>query len=273
MRVNPSKLLLPLLTLVISLIMMSPLIFSVLASFMNELEIYSGLLRIPTRISFENYYDVLVKYKFAKLTINTTLITSIVVVAAIPVAILATASLTLKRIRFKRTILTVCVIGATAPEIMLMIPMFSLMSDLGLINNFLSVILPYTAMTICFDMLVLYSYQRGLPSEFIEAAYLDGASDWYLIWRILTPLSKPAIMSAAILTTVFTWNSFILPLVLLPDPDMATLPVGLLRFSGQYLVNVPLLLTGSIITSFPMIIFYLIFQGYVVKGVTFAVRE
>lgn len=273
MRLKLSQISLALLCLVISLIMMSPLILTVLASFMSELEIYSGLLRLPSKISLENYYNVLVGYKFARLTLNTTIITSVVVITAIPIAILATAPLTLKKIRFKRTMLTLCVIGATAPEIMLMIPMFSLMSDLGLINNFLSVILPYTAMTICFDILVLYSYQRGLPSEFIEAAYLDGSSDWYLIWRIITPLSKPAIISAAILTTVFTWNSFILPLVLLPDPEMATLPVGLLRFSGQYLVNVPLLLTGSIITSFPMIAFYLLFQSYVVKGVAFAVRE
>jgi len=258
--------------MVLSMALMFPLILAVLGTFMSETEIYSGILKLPNEITFKNYYKVLFDYNFARYTINTIIVTATTVILAVPPAILAAYPLACKDISFKRIILTLSILGATAPEIMLMIPMFAFMSELRLINNYLAVILPYTAMTACFDVIVFYAYLRGVPNELIEAAYLDGATDWYLLWRIITPLLRPAIASALILTTVFTWNSFILPLVLLPDPDMATLPVGLLRFTGKYQVDIPLLLTGSIITALPMITIYILFQNRVVRGVSFAVR-
>ncbi len=164
--------------------------------------------------------------------------------------------------------LVTTVLGVMIAAEFIMIPLYRLMNELGLIDTYWAVILPQLAMSAAFSTLVIRSFFLGLPKELIDAALVDGACSWHILWRILVPIAKPAIVTSMALTTVWTWNSYVLPLVLLHSPRKVPLPVGLILFRGTYTVDIPLTMTGTVITALPMILFYFFFQRHIIRGLT-----
>ena len=117
-------------------------------------------------------------------------------------------------------------------------------------------------------MFILSEFFRGIPPELEEAGRLDGASTLDIFWRIIMPLSAPAISTIAIYSFIFVWNEFIFALVLLSSPNNMTIPLGLMQFFGEYRVNVPGIMSALTLASLPMILLYLLAQRKVVAGLT-----
>jgi raffinose/stachyose/melibiose transport system permease protein len=107
-----------------------------------------------------------------------------------------------------------------------------------------------------------------MPREVLEAAVLDGASRPQVLWRVLMPLLVPAISTLALFLFIWTWNGFLIPLILVNDDSLRTLPIGMLFFQGKYTVNTPVLTAGAVIVIFPLIVVYLIFQRKFIEGLT-----
>ncbi|MDI3548651.1 MAG: multiple sugar transport system permease protein [Halanaerobiales bacterium] len=147
-----------------------------------------------------------------------------------------------------------------------LVPMFILIGKLGLKNSLGAVIFPPLAMV--FGVFLMRQFMKTIPSELIEAAKIDGASEFSIYWRVILPLSKPALATLGILTFMAVWNSFLWPLIVLNKDYLYTLPVGLKTLQDKNLVDYGLLMSGASIAAIPMIIVFLFFQKYFVKGLT-----
>lgn len=147
-----------------------------------------------------------------------------------------------------------------------LVPMFRIITNLGLRDNLLGVILPDIAMV--FGVFLLRQFMRTIPTEMIEAAKIDGASEFTIYSRVILPLAKPGIATLAILTFNATWNSFLWPLIVLNKSQVMTLQVGLKTLLDRNLVDYGMQMSGAAVAAFPVIIVFLLFQGYFVKGLT-----
>ena len=148
------------------------------------------------------------------------------------------------------------------------IPLYYEMRYMGLSNTYAALILPQIAMSIPFATLFIASAMQQVPPEIIEAAILDGATRPQVLWRVIVPLLSPAVSTLMLFLFIWTWNEFLIPLILVNDDSLRTLPIGMLFFQGRYTVNTPVLTAGAVIVIFPIIAVYLVFQRKFIEGLT-----
>jgi len=147
-----------------------------------------------------------------------------------------------------------------------LVPMYILVTRLGIKGSLYSVIFPPLAMV--FGVFLMRQFMKTIPTELIEAAKIDSASELSIYWKIILPLSKPALATLGILVFMSVWNSFLWPLIILNKDYLFTLPVGLKSLQDKNLVDYGLLMSGASISAIPMFIVFLFFQKYFVKGLT-----
>lgn len=149
----------------------------------------------------------------------------------------------------------------------IVIPYFAMMRSLGLVNTYVGLILTYATFNIPFAVVLARAYFKAFPREIEEAALLDGCSPLSAFFRIIMPLSKSLMTTVAVVTFPFIWNELLFALVLMPSPAMMTMPVGLMNYIGQYTIRLDYMMAGLSIGALPSIVFYILFQRYVVSGV------
>lgn len=154
----------------------------------------------------------------------------------------------------------------TIPGQVLLVPLFMVVRELGVVNTPWAILLPQLSMV--FGVFLLRQFMMTVPSELIEAARIDGAGEFGIYWRVMLPLSKPGLATLGILTFTSSWNSFLWPLIAVQKSEWFTLPVGLKTLQDQNLVNYGLLMSGAAIAAVPMIIIFLSFQKYFIRGLT-----
>jgi raffinose/stachyose/melibiose transport system permease protein len=154
-----------------------------------------------------------------------------------------------------------------APAVAL-IPLFRLLQTIGIFNTYWALIVLYTAFRIPFTVFLIRAYMITLPRELEDAAIVDGASTWQIFWLVVMPLSRPIIVSAALLQALFAWNEFVFALVFINDTDLKTLPVGLLQMQGRVLSDWPVLFAALVMASIPMIIVFLLGQRQFIRGLS-----
>lgn len=157
-------------------------------------------------------------------------------------------------------------LGLTIPFEAIIIPIYYEISAMGLLNTQWAIILPLIGLYMPFGVVWMRAHFVGVPTELSEAARIDGASTFQEIRRIQIPLAMPALSALAILLFLWTWNQFLLPLVLVDDPDKRTMAGALGAFQGQYLNQLPLLFAGALIIMLPTIVIYVIFQRQFIKA-------
>ena len=146
-----------------------------------------------------------------------------------------------------------------------LVPQYIVTRNLGMINSLWAVILPGTADV--FGIFLMRQYIQTLPTELEEASRIDGCSEPGVFWRIILPLSKPALGALAIFTFVRFWNAFLWPLIVLQKSNNYTLPVGVASLQGEFSTDYGIIFAGASLAALPMIAFFLIFQRYFLEGV------
>jgi raffinose/stachyose/melibiose transport system permease protein len=159
-------------------------------------------------------------------------------------------------------------LGLAIPIHVTLLPLFIIERKLGILNTLWALFPPYVAFGLPFQIFVLRGFFREIPSELVEAARIDGASEWTNYWRIMLPLTTPALATLAIIDSLSTWNEFLLALVLIQADRWRTVPLGLLHFQGEFGARYPELAAGILIAIAPILVIYLIFQRYLVSGLT-----
>jgi len=187
-----------------------------------------------------------------------------IVIAVVPVAVvistMAGFAIGLLRVPGARLLLFLFVFGLTLPFEGIIIPLYYVVREMGFYDTKLAIILPLIGLYMPFGVFWMRAHFLGMPAELSEAARVDGATTRDLFWRIHVPLARPALASLAILLCVWTWNQFLLALVLVENPTERTMAGALGAFQGQYATNIPLLAAGSLVILTPTLVVFLIFQ-------------
>lgn len=166
----------------------------------------------------------------------------------------------------KRVVMGVVLATLMVPAGITIIPNFILMSNLGLVNTYPGLILPFLAGP--FGVFLMRQFMLGIPDELLEAARMDGANEFRVFWSVVMPIATPILATLGILTFLGNWNSFIYPLVMAVEPQMYTLPVALATFAtGQYQADHGMLMAGSVILVVPVLIVFVLFQRWITEGI------
>lgn len=220
---------------------------------------------IPSELHWDNYKEAMEIAPFGRYFINSTIVTILSTIGELITTILAAYAFA--RINFYgRDVVFAVLLGTMmVPSEVLMIPNFVTLSELGWIDTYKALIIPWTASI--FAIFLLRQFFLGIPIELSYAAKVDGCSEFKFLWRIMVPLAKPALITIALLKIIGSWNSFLWPLIMTNSTEMRTLPVGLTAFTTEAGTNYGLLMAASSMVILPMIIIFFLMQKYVVAGV------
>jgi multiple sugar transport system permease protein len=221
---------------------------------------------LPETFTLENYQTLFDRLSFPTYFFNSTLVAIFVTVGNVVFCSMLGYALAKLEFRGKRVIFALVLGTLMVPAIAILVPLFVLVSNLGLTNTYAGLILPYLAAPI--GVFLMRQYFLGLPDELIQAARVDGASEFRIFWNVMLPLCGPALATLAILTFLGSWNNFIWPLVVAQTEDRYTLPVALALYSvGQNATQYGVLLAGAVVVVLPVIAIFLALQRYFVQGI------
>jgi ABC-type glycerol-3-phosphate transport system permease component len=245
-----------------------PLLFMLQASFRTNLDWANAKIGLPTVLSLDAFARAWVQANIGTFFVNSVIVT--VGACALSVVLATTSGFAFSTLRWRgRTAMYFFILGWIAiPPLLLMVPIYVEMVDLGLVNTYWSVILLYSGLNLPFNMYLMTAFFRSIPGELIEAARVDGASVHRIFAQITLPLSIPAIATLVIFNALYVWNEFVFALLLLHDDSVRTLTVGVNQLVGKFFFDYPALLAGMLITSLPMVVVYLIFQKYLVRAIS-----
>lgn len=191
-----------------------------------------------------------------------------VITAILTVLFASMAAFALSRLKFRgqNIVFLLIILGIMIPGQVLIVPIFQELNATNLLNTYWSVIFPQVPAVIA--VFIFKQFFDGIPKELEEAARIDGAGLWKVYWSVVMPLSRPVIAAVTILTFVGVWNNLLLPLFVLSNPNLMTIPVGLATVQGSYGLRYADIQAGALLAALPLIILYLIFQRQIVEGVT-----
>src|SRR5207249_4942023 len=198
---------------------------------------------------------------------NSAIVTLSTVALTVVCATLAGYSFAKIRWRLRGPVYFFVLAWLAIPPLLMMVPIYVEMVQLGLLDTYASVILLYTALNLPFNVYLMTAFFRSPPDELIEAARIDGAGIHRIFSRILLPLAKPALATLVIFNILWAWNEFLFALLMLQSDGVKTLTVGVLSLQGRFVTDYPALMAGLLITSLPVIAAYLVFQRHLVRGI------
>ncbi|CAN5753325.1 carbohydrate ABC transporter permease [soil metagenome] len=224
---------------------------------------------IPDTFHWQNYIEVWSIVPFLTYFTNTTIITVMTVLGSVLSSTLVGYAFARLRFPGRETLFIACLSTMMLPFVVMMIPRYILFRNLAWIDTFLPLIVPEwfgVAIYIFFSR----QFFRGLPMEYDEAARIDGASSWWIWYKIILPMSKPLLASIAILAFRDSWNDFLAPLIYLQSDERLTLALGLVKFRGYYRTEWSLMMAGATLMTIPVLLMFFIFQRYFLQGISFS---
>ncbi|MGN6156841.1 MAG: carbohydrate ABC transporter permease [Devosia sp.] len=250
------------------LITIIPLGLLLLTSFKSKAEVLKGAFALPAYPHFENYISAWTDGRFGTYFVNSVIVVVPVVGVSIVLGLITGFAFAYLSFPLKKSIFVILTIGMMVPTEAFIIPLYYEMLYLDLINTYWVLILTQIALSVPFATIFMASAMRQLPAEVLEAAVLDGATRPQVLVQVIVPLLAPAVSTLALFLFIWTWNEFLLPLILVNDDALRTLPIGALFFQGKYTINTPVLTAGAVIVIAPIVVVYLIFQRKFIEGMT-----
>ena len=220
----------------------------------------------PSRPQWGNFVEAFDVANMDTLLVSSTLIVLGVVPVSLALATMAGFGLGLLRIPGARLLLLLFIFGLTLPIEGIIIPLYYLARELGILNTRLAIVLPLIGLFMPFAVFWMHAHFVNMPSEITESAKVDGAGTWNLFWHIHVPLARAPIASLAILLSVWTWNQFLLALVLVEDPTQRTMAGALGAFQGHYATDIPLLSAGTIVILVPTLLVFIVLQRQLISA-------
>lgn len=251
---------------VLAVVTLYPLIFTVINSLKTRASYSADPLGFLTDVTFDNYFETFERMKVWRLLLNSIITTAGGLVLSTVAALFIAYAVTKLKMRGGNYIFLFVIAMLVIPSQVIIYPLYETILDLGFGGTYQGLILAYAAFGLPLGTYLLSAYFRAIPDELIEAARLDGAGDFRILFSILLPISTPAIAALSILNFVWMWNDLLLPLVIMGGSDKKTLMVGVALLSGQYDVSIPLISAGLIVALAPVIVVYMLFQRQILSG-------
>ena len=252
--------------LIFSLVAIYPIYYMIVTAFKTRPDWLHNQFGLPIPFTFQNIIDALNKGNIPLWFMNSLIVTVFSLIVSTIVSALAAYALARFRFSGRNLYFNSMIALMVIPPAVLILPLFVLMVNIGLINTLPSVIIIYSGLLIPFSVYLLVSFFRSLPPELFDAAAIDGCTNLDTFWRITLPLSTPAMVTLIVVNALFVWNELFIALVFLQDETVKTLMPGLTLFKGHFTVNEPLIMAGTLIATIPMILLYLFGQRLFVEG-------
>lgn len=246
-----------------------PFWFMLTGSFKSQAELFSLPPAIlPESWQWNNYAGLVAETPYVRWFVNSVLVTTLRIAISLFLCSLAGFALATFRLPYRRLIFAVVVVSIVMPFEAIYIPLYIMMTRIGWVNSYYALIVPWAASGI--GIFLMRQYMMTIPDELIEAARVDGASAWRVYWQIAVPLAKPAFAALAIVLFLVSWTAFFWPLIVLTDPELFTLPIGLTTLMNvtEQLQRWEFGMAGSVIASLPLVIVFVVAQKYFVAGLT-----
>jgi raffinose/stachyose/melibiose transport system permease protein len=220
----------------------------------------------PADPQWGNFTEAFKVANMTALLMSSTFIVLAVVPVSLVISTMAGFAIGLLRIRGANALLFLFVLGLTLPYPGIIIPIYFLERTIGIYNTRLAIVMPLIALYMPFAVFWMRAHFVNMPTEISEAARVDGATTWDLFWRIHVPLARAPMVSLGILMSVWTWNQFLIALVLVEDPTQRTMAGALGAFQGHYATDIPLLCAGTILILLPTLIIFVLFQRQIITA-------
>ena len=266
-KLTVSKVLVYLFLIITAVSTIYPVIFMILSSFKDKIDYLKNMFGIPTVWRLNNYKAIFNSFDIKQMLFNSFYVTIVGVVVSLAVTSMAAFSLTKLKYRGRNGIFRLFMFVLMVPGQALMMPIYVIMSKMGLVNTRLSVILVYVATSLAFSTYLLCQNCRDIADEMIEAARIDGAGYPRVYARIIVPMLRPTMATLAILNFLSYWNEIVYSRLLLQKTNLHTMTLGLLTLNGKYGTNMPLLMSGLIINVIPALLVFIVFNKYLSKGI------
>lgn len=261
------------LTWVLAVVMMVwvilPLLWAVLSTFKTPIEIYRVPIKIlPESFDFSNYVRILTDSDFPRYFMNTVLLTVTTTVLTVFISMWAAYAFARMRFPLHHMLLLFILVPRLIPRISVVIPLYRMIVQLGLLNTYAALIITYTVTAIPFAVWIMSGVFESIPREIEESAFMDGARLFQTLWRIMLPIAIPGVIAVVIFTVRESWNEFPFVLSFTTSARLRTLPYQLFLFRDTLgIENWPLINTFAIITVVPILIAYFIFSKHVMTGI------
>jgi ABC-type glycerol-3-phosphate transport system permease component len=252
---------------IVAIGMIAPMLWMFLLSMRQHPENYSSfaaLLTAPN--SFKNYTDALQSDAFGVYFLNSAFIATLVTIGNVIFCLWVGYAFARRQFLGKRWLFASVLGVMMIPQQVIMIPLYRLMVEFGWINTYYALIIPWLITPL--GVFLVRQYILTLPAEIEDAARIDGASEWYILWKIVMPLSKPILIVLALYVFLSNWNSFLFPFLFTNDETMRTLPVGLAFYNGKQEIDWGHLMAGASISGLPILILFIFFHKKIIQGLT-----
>jgi raffinose/stachyose/melibiose transport system permease protein len=244
-----------------------PLIWMVLGAFKTQQTFFSDLWGLPQHWNWSNFSDAWSTGHIGRYLLNSIIVTGVSVLLVLGLGYPLAYAIARMRFRGNRLLLGLFAITLFVPIQLLLIPIYELEGQLGIVDTYWALILPYSAGALPFAVIFASTYLRSIPRELEEAAMLDGAHQGRILTQIMMPLSRPALATVVIFTFLNVWNEFVIALTVTQSDSVRTLPVGLLNFSQQFgITDYPQLFGALTMSALPIIAVFLLCQRQFIQG-------
>ncbi|MFZ1411054.1 MAG: carbohydrate ABC transporter permease [Micropruina sp.] len=245
-----------------------PIYYIVVTSLRPRADYYTeNPLSWPSNPTLDAYQEVL-DANFGSYFLNSVIVTVSSVVVVVAISLMAAYVVVRNRGTFSRRLFNLLLLGIAIPIQGTIVPVYYLIIQIGLYDTLWALILPSIAFAIPITVLILVNFLRDVPGELFEAMRVDGATDWRMLWQLVVPLSRPAIITVAIYDALNIWNGFLFPLILTLSSDKRVLPLSLWSFQGSFSVNIPAVLAAVVLSVLPLLAAYAIGRRQLVSGLT-----
>jgi raffinose/stachyose/melibiose transport system permease protein len=260
------------LALVVSAISIGPVIYVILGGFRTTGQIAANPAGLPHPWVWSTYSNVVTQPRFWHELLNSTFIAVSTTLGVVVLGVCAAFVLARYKFRGREALYTYFTVGLLFPAAAGILPLYLLLRDLSLADTYVGVIIPQVAFQLPLTIVILRPFLAAFPAELEDAAFLDGAGRLGFFWRVLLPLSQPALVTVAILAFVTSWNSFLLPLLVLQDENLHTLPLGVLNFSTEHSQDTAGILAFTSLAMMPALLFFSFAERQIVGGIQGAVK-
>jgi raffinose/stachyose/melibiose transport system permease protein len=250
------------------LVIVIPIVLLVFGGLKNHGEVLTQPFTIPNPVRIENYVRILNMPGTWQMFQNSLIIMVATTAGLLFVASLAAFVLARMEFRAKPWVFNLFTIGLLFPSTVAVLPVYIVLRQLGLLNNYWGVILPEVAFALSGNILILRGFFEAIPGELQDAAYIDGCTTFDFFWRILLPLARPGLAAVGVLVMIASWNELLWPLLVFDKNTMWTLPLGTMQFQGQYGQDLALVMAFVTLTMVPTIVFYIFAERQIVFGLT-----
>jgi len=251
---------------IVAVFAIAPLILAWSTAFKTRPQVVENPYGLPIPPTLDNLIEAWTTGRFSVYFVSSLVIALASVLGMIVLASLAGYGLARMKFWGRRFVIVLLLLGLTIPVTAIILPLYTLMRDLGLLNTYASVVITQVAVGLPFFAFLMRAFFLRLPNALEDAARMDGASELRIYWSVMLPLVRPGILTVALLQFLWSWNNLLLPLVFLTGESVRTLPIGMLLLSGRFTTDYGLLSAAVIILTFPVIVLFLFFQRNFVAG-------